>query len=601
MNQRIFKSPSGSQASTQHKSTTPHSEEQSNSSSQRLPPESPVPQNVLECNPESSKTNFVKKPLSAKLALLLDVHKEKGPKSKPLSSTTKHFLNTASISPLKEHTKSTSKQLNTILCIKKNDSILSNKENSSLRNNQQRQKKPFIKNTLIDLETPTKETKRIRKFRSKNFKLSIDQGNRPFVHQPCNFSHSPENSLFVKSLANTVQKQLVDGTPLASQTLKPTSLQNLDYYPATVTPKDRVKLKKNFSISEAIPSETQRKAYLSHNSSHNQQFHRKVGSTSCTSISNVFAKSFTKLDSCYSLNTQVSPAATNLGLKIPQSIDTISSRHATARDTAKSTTKRTTVAAKKGAEVSLEQLNKLRRTFDSLINNFENHLNNVQDNQDILKNIKQEYEECIEKLMKSNKQLREQKKTGRAISEENRQNKQDRDNLRLIQENIKLQQELTDIRTDRQRLQDLVKTLRIRNNTNSPNHSVLPTEKRGPGVMNVSPPPTKHGKKLEQEVQALKQTVAQQQATIQTMRKKEERMMRLIYTLKKQGVDVENIYNQQVKTKFEQTTTQEDTLPSQKISEAFEKHDASSEDPALRGKLTSEVTRIDSGRYSYHF
>lgn len=630
MDQRMFKSPCGSQASTQFKSTTPHSEENSDPASQRLLVESPVPQKVLECYPETSKTNIVKKPLSTKLALLLDTHTTKDKKSKPLSSTTKHFLNTASISPLKENHKTIASESLKLPFQPKKNLTLSSKE-PQLKNNQQRQKKPFIKNSLIDLETPTKsaenplksrpridssdgkaqnnETKRIRKLRSKNYKFSIDQGNPKFVYQSCNFSLSPEpeNSIFIKSLA--LGKASIEGTPVANamtssqtpkQTFITTSLQNLDYYPVAVA-KGRPKFKKNYSISGetlVMPfSETKKPAYLAHNSSHNKQFHRKVGSTSAC-ISNVFAKSFTKLDSCYSLNTQVSPLA--LGLKIPQSLDTISSRNNTTRDSKRTTkafkTKSPASKKKKAPEVSLDQLNNLRKTFDSLINN-------AQDNQDVLKNIKQEYEGCIEKLMKSNKQLRDQKKSAsinRVVSEENRHNKKESDNFRLIQENIKLQQELTDIRTDRQRLQDLVKTLRIRNHTSSPNQSVLPTEKRGPAMKFESPPPTKHGKKLEQDMDKLKQTVEKQQKTITILRKKEEKMIRLIYALKKQGIDVENIYNQDVKERFEANThtTQEETVCSNSkvskiVSETFEQQAGAYQDPALKGKVVSEVTKLD--------
>ena len=644
MNQKNFKSPTGSQSISHFRNSTPQNIEPVNASSQQNSTDSPANvENRIDC----LKIANNKKPLSAKLAFLLDIHPGRERKSSLLANTLKNLTGNELTTPLNRNAKSRktsdAKYINTAETPKAIQHLQSTHLSQTVANLEQslstqiRQKKLY--NTQIDdIDTSVKsleghskireradsidakrmfeanstkhsEAQRLRKLRKNHKLMSGNKGdqssnNLALTHLSCNFSHSPDNSLFLKNLLatttstnknenNAFQYQSVPlHTP--KQGFLSNSKQYVDYFD-NPAPKERTKTKKNNSISETIPIDLQQKAYLSYNiSSHNQQGHRKVGSSSA-SVSNILGKSFMKSD-----KRQNSPNVV-LGIKTPQS-------QSIERNFFKSPDKEAKNPVKKGIEIKipkknvefdLENLNGVKSSFDSYIVNNESQISNIQNNSKLLRKIKEEYEAIIDALINENKKLKEENKKNQEPSE------QESEKSSLIQENQKLQKELADIKSDRERLQALVKGPRSRP-TSSPSQSVLPTEKRTHNLKHDSPPLTKHFKeteKAEHEIIQLKQILLKQQNSISMMKKKEAKMMRLIYAIRKQGVDVEKIYNEEVKGKFEHLANEE-TIPTLNKEKSKEKKEIGIKDNFIdsvqREDIVSQVSGDELGKKSLY-
>jgi len=631
MNQKVFKSPAGSQSSSQFKNA-PQNNEQVHASSQQNSTDSLANiENRFDC----LKIANNKKPLSAKLAFLLDIHPGRERKSSLLANTLKNITG-GETTPLNRNAKSRktsdAKYINTAETPKGIQQLQSTHLSQTVANLEQnlstqiRQKKLYstqiddIDNSAKSLEENSKirqradsidakrvietnntkhtEAQRLRKLRKNHKLVSTNKGDQSssnhlaLTHLSCNFSQSPDNSLFLKNLISTTtnsnknENNLYQAVTFHSpkQGLSSNNRQYADYFDNV--PKERTKAKKNNSISETIPIDLQQKAYLSYNvSSHNQQGHRKVGSSS-GSVSSILGKSFMKSE-----KRQNSPNVA-MGIKTPQS-QSIERNFFKSTDTEPKNLSRKGLEIKvsnKNSELNLENLNGIKNSFDSFIVNNENQITNIQNNSKVLRKIKQEYETIIDALINENKRLKEEKNKNIALSEP------ENDKSKLIQENLKLQKELTELKSDRERLQALVKGPKSRP-TSSPSQSVLPTEKRAHNLKHDSPPLTKHFKdneKTEHEINQLKQIILKQQNSIGMMKKKEAKMMRLIYAVKKQGVDVEKIYNEEVKGKFDHLANEE-TIPTLNKEKTKERKEISIKDTFIDSVHREDIISHASG------
>lgn len=611
MNQKATKSPAGSQSLLPLKNLISYLDDPPNTFSHQNSIDSPYARKDLENHSSNLKTQKLRKnpSMNTKLAFLLDVNSEKLHKDTLLSKAFKKISSLTSISP--QHADGQLSKTFEARHITPGDGIRpsghTKKKKSSkgdllkeLSSETQLRQKHYLSSQLADADVMARsvenvkeslrfdsneakkggmsahnrntESHRLRKARkgSKALSGSKDNSAQPLIlnHLSYNFSNSPDNSLFMggQTAPHHSKNERIEAimspdllsTPFSSSKnpfISPTSLQSGEYS-ASINSKIKGRCRKNHSGSEAMILEPSQKAYLNYNSSSRnwKQCHRKVNSNAIN-ISNIMGKPVSKgeIRDSNSLAVSQSTSTTNRGKQVlTPGIVKSPSKDAVFEQRDFILQENGWKPVRANRDISTDQLRALRNSFDTLLGGYDNQIADAHVNQNRMKKVKEDCEALIENLITSKKGESDETRL------ENIANQQ------LMQENNRLQQELMDLKLGQEQLLDMIKNMKTQNQNPQSPHSGLPTEKRGGNIkVHDSPPLTKHSKdteKLQNDLDQLKQIALRQQGTITTLRKKETKMLRLIYAIRKKGIDVEKIYNEEVKDNVENSTLEE-TIP----------------------------------------
>ena len=642
----------------QFKNTTSCPDTHNDLSSQPISSDSPSQKYCFESRSDSLKTNKSRRTPSMKLAFLLDAHSDKTKKSPLFPNASKNLSSAASVSPQDREIKSTraSESMNIafpskahlLKDIKKpKDGAKIRKRSSSKdisdKENIFRQKKSYLSNQFDETENidkltepmamsfakgetteprkilgmsdaHNKETLRLRKLRKSQNSFACPAGRQnlsqqyPLTFMSCNFSVSPDNSTFNGGTITTMNKAKNETNGQSEDHLAPFSSPKNSFFNTIASDKgshtktrsrERGRNKKNFSIGEAITRDLQQKAYCNYQPSpkKGQQGHRKVGSTGAAR-SSIVGKSFSKAESVYSMNI---PPCFSIGNTPKNQQLTDKSRSQDSKVNQKLGLGERSQSKKK-VDPNIDHLNTLKNSFGSLISNYGAQIVDAQANQKVLIKIKQDYDTMVDTLIQKKQKM--QKKLD--LTQDNEENRSGNENNGAMKENAVLRQEVSDLQLEVQRLNGIIKDLKSQPKS-SPCKSIATTEKRCPSDIHDSPPLTKHGKDArnqENEIDQLKAIIMKQQASLNSKKKKEAKMMRLIYAIKKEGVDIEKIYDEQVKGKFDHLA-QEETIPT--LNKA-KRPDGAREEAAEKGEHADalpreeehqEVSGDELGKYNY--
>lgn len=193
-------------------------------------------------------------------------------------------------------------------------------------------------------------------------------------------------------------------------------------------------------------------------------------------------------------------------------------------------------------DTSRDHLDGLKTAFDTVIENCNNEAHAGQQNAILLKKIKRGFEQFIDNII-----AKEQTS--------NRENIDDKEHifnecLRLKDEKAKMEKEMLRLKVENEKLQTTVFKLKT-TGSSSQSQTALSTEKKQHHDSQYdSPPVTKHAH-VNVETDNLKQIILRQQAAINAMKKKEAKMIRLLIAIRKTGLDIEQIYNEEVKGKYD--------------------------------------------------
>ena len=201
----------------------------------------------------------------------------------------------------------------------------------------------------------------------------------------------------------------------------------------------------------------------------------------------------------------------------------------------------------------------------------------------LFKKLKQAYEKYIDDLVRNESKNLQIIKQNECLKEENNY---------LTQKNILLQANLDELKKDNLRINHLL--LKNQTQSNSPFKIILNTEKKLRTSDNDSPLITQNNPKDKLDIENLKQMSINQQNTINMYKNKETKMIKLLYIIKKQGIDIDKIYNQDVKGVSEMFNLEEYDLPTiekNKMKEWNNKSHRSS--VALMGKQMEVIISVD--------
>ena len=200
-------------------------------------------------------------------------------------------------------------------------------------------------------------------------------------------------------------------------------------------------------------------------------------------------------------------------------------------------------------DMGIGYLNDIKIGLDGL---FDNNLENIcksQKNILLLKKVKQAYEKYIVDLVQ-NKYSNSDHIINKGLKEENKI---------LLKKNDILKANLDELTTENVKLSQLLINYKIQ--SNSPPRIILNTEKKVKSPDDDNPPITKTNQEEKLDEENLKQMIKNQQNIINMYKNKEIKMIRLLYAIKKQGFDIEKIYNEEVKGVYQMPNLEEYDLP----------------------------------------
>lgn len=221
-----------------------------------------------------------------------------------------------------------------------------------------------------------------------------------------------------------------------------------------------------------------------------------------------------------------------------------------------------TFLSKKKADLS--HLKELSYIFEAVIANaseFTTH-QEIQKHQSVLSKIKYAYEFFFQTYARARKEkeLAEKEKDSREKEELTLENRQLKAQLKALNEELQVARE----HSHQGKQNELSSPLFIRTPTSS---EVIPTNKKSVGDCYDSPPTTINPSHFDRERENLRSMIMTQQNTINSLKRKEAKLIRLLYACKRQGLDLEKVYNEDMKNGFDQADshqishTEESDLP----------------------------------------
>jgi len=491
---------------------------------------------------QNLKNQSTKKPMTAKLALLLKIYNDKTNNNLVNAQTSAY---NAEIKSLPEPRQKSQTQIEATYEASKTlmqpHKVQTNETRKGIKRHQSRQN-----SGNVPVLNQIKKGRSVRKRRIDG-QLSADEREDSNLKSPiqnnfsCNFSRSPENSnsTLYSGISSSKKRMNTNHTiDIPQQSENFHKLNPNTRHEGNAKQKTQPQRQKRTSRDETPKT--------------SQHFHRKTGSTSA---------SFSSLNERLTSKREILDKS-NSPIPTPK-MEIVESPHLESKKVEKSTSFPSEEVFHQVGELSkfkqegvsdAERFTRLKIHLDAIVDSYERNLSGIQSHQSMLKLIQQKYESFISQLMQANQRLKEQ-----ITSEvQNKDSIEKENSYALSQENIFLHQKLGEVENDRKRLQDLVKSFKERR-TSSTCQSILPTEKRVPVLEHESPPLTQH--KKDEETSELRNLVNRQQAAISSLRKKEAKMMRLMYAMKKRGIDVELIYNEEVRGNFDHLIQYEEPIP----------------------------------------
>ncbi len=173
----------------------------------------------------------------------------------------------------------------------------------------------------------------------------------------------------------------------------------------------------------------------------------------------------------------------------------------------------------------------LKNAFATLIENYQYDLSSSANNFQLLKNLKNSYEQYIDTLLNSIPDIG-------SVQTEHDDLK--RDFIKTMQEKIELKEDLEKAKQENAKLQKFIVNMK-KDRTSV--KSQLSTEKRAYSES----PDTEFRSKLSLEKESLSKIVDKQTRTIAALKQKETKLISLVMAIKKKGVDVEKIYAEEIR------------------------------------------------------
>jgi len=239
-------------------------------------------------------------------------------------------------------------------------------------------------------------------------------------------------------------------------------------------------------------------------------------------------------------------------------------------------------------DASIDQLQGIKNVFESIIDSYQGEMYAAHSNLAALRKVKQAYEQYFEAYACKDARVRDLEIERDELKTQL---------LKVSQEKLDYQRKYEQTKSENEKLYQLLKSLNRAKMSPSHSSSNLSTEKKTHGTdSNLdSPPRTKHystSDKTNGESDVLKQTLLKQQNTINALKKKESKLIKLLHAIKKQGVDIEKIYNEEIKGKNEDT--EEYNIPT---FEKYKKGKKDSEEKQLNISLQpEEISSVHSER-----
>ena len=237
-------------------------------------------------------------------------------------------------------------------------------------------------------------------------------------------------------------------------------------------------------------------------------------------------------------------------------------------------------------DLGIDYLNDIKIALDGLLDYKLEDICTYQKNILLFKKLKEAYEKYIDDLVRNKDSKNYQ------IIKENERLKEE--NNSLTRKNISLQINLDELTKENLRINLLL--IKHANKSNSPFRINLNKNKFLKTPEKNSPPITQTN--LEEQIENLKQMIINQQNTIDMCRIKEDKMVRCLYIIKNQGLDIEKINIQEVKGIYEMLNLEEyypSTIENNKKNIWNNKSHRSS--VALMGKQMEVIVSVDRDRY----
>ena len=203
-------------------------------------------------------------------------------------------------------------------------------------------------------------------------------------------------------------------------------------------------------------------------------------------------------------------------------------------------------------DINYKQLEEVQRNFDNLLDKYKMDIDNAQETYLMMKSIKHSYEAFISELLRKQQEQQQQPSNGRETPQAflKREKELKLKCEILVNEKAILEEEVEFLRTENHRLHNMLNDTRKDDGslgfdpeaTAKPSSKVI-RETSESSLTDRNDCPTK---KTNSENEELKRAVMVQQNMITAMKKREAKMIQLLFAIRAQNFDVKNVYRDEI-------------------------------------------------------